>query len=84
MLLVVVFIVVMKRHGSMKKLKEKLGGVSINYQRTSCFTYNRGTGVNRGKWQQIIGEDRKVGEGVMLSIMTSKQKFILFQNILNK
>jgi hypothetical protein len=41
--------------------------------KTSCFTYYKGTGVNRGKWQQIIGEDRKVGEGVMLSNMTNKQ-----------
>jgi hypothetical protein len=31
--------------------------------KTSCFTYYRGMGVNRGKWQQILGEDRKVGEG---------------------
>ena len=38
-------------------------------------------GVNLGKWQQILGEDRKVGERVMLSNMTSKQKFLLLQNI---
>jgi hypothetical protein len=36
-------------------------------------------GVNRGKWQQILGEDRKVGEGGMLSNMTSKQSSFCFR-----
>jgi hypothetical protein len=35
-------------------------------------------GVNLGKWQQILGEDRKMGEGVMLKKQKVSLQRIIF------